>query len=132
MSIYGTFWAADDGDHTDTCAAWVRREGLLEKSGTPCSCGQPGAPILYRGSHILPAESDQRGGYVGLAEIPSHITRDGRDDGPEDGVTPWPYVRVSVGTEDAVLDEAGALAMYHALGNWLLARRSGGAVSGPR
>jgi len=54
-----------------------------------------GAPFLYRGSHILPANSDPRGGSVGLALIPSHITRDGRDDQPEDG-TPWPWLRLNL------------------------------------
>jgi hypothetical protein len=54
-----------------------------------------GAPWAYQGSHILPADSDPRGGEIGLALIPSHITRDGRDDQPEDG-RPWPWLRLSV------------------------------------
>lgn len=53
-----------------------------------------GEPWLYRGSHILPAEDDPRGGEIGLALIPSHITRDGRDDQPEEG-RPHPWLRVS-------------------------------------
>lgn len=56
-----------------------------------------GAPWIYQGSHVLPSEEDPRGGEIGLAYIPSHITRDGRDDQPEDG-TPWPWLRVSVDT----------------------------------
>jgi hypothetical protein len=52
-----------------------------------------GPPWQYDGSHILPAEDGPRGGSVGLALIPSHITRDGRDDQPEDG-TPWPWLRL--------------------------------------
>ena len=44
-----------------------------------------GAPWVYQGSHILPAEDDPRGGSIGLALVPSHITRDGRDDQPADG-----------------------------------------------
>ncbi|SOD80077.1 hypothetical protein SAMN06272781_6856 [Streptomyces sp. 1222.2] len=52
-----------------------------------------GAPWQYAGSHILPAEDGPRGGSIGLALIPSHITRDGRDDQPEDGA-PWPWLRL--------------------------------------
>jgi hypothetical protein len=55
----------------------------------------PGPPWVYQGSHILPAEDDPRGGSIGLAMVPSHITRDGRDDQPADG-TPWPWLRLSV------------------------------------
>jgi hypothetical protein len=58
-----------------------------------------GAPWTYQGSHILPDEDDPRGGGIDLAMIPSHITRDGRDDQPEDG-RPWPWLRLSVDTED--------------------------------
>ncbi|MEV6014705.1 hypothetical protein [Streptomyces sp. NPDC051997] len=54
-----------------------------------------GPPWIYRGSHILPAADDPRGGTIALAKIPSHITRDGRDDQPEDG-RPWPWLRLSV------------------------------------
>jgi hypothetical protein len=54
-----------------------------------------GPPWIYQGSHILPADDDRRGGAVGLALIPSHITRNGRDDQPEDG-TPWPWLRLSI------------------------------------
>jgi hypothetical protein len=59
----------------------------------------PGPPWTYQGSHILPAEDDPRGGSIGLALIPSHITRDGRDDQPADG-TPYPWLRLSIDTED--------------------------------
>lgn len=121
MSIWATFWSAAGDNHTDKCAVWVQRDGLLEKSNKPCSCGQPGAPIVYQGSHILPDEEDRRGGYVSLSLVPSHITRDGRDDRPEEG-TPYPWVRVSLETEDVILDEQQAAAMYRALGDWLLAR----------
>ena len=54
-----------------------------------------GPPWIYQGSHVLPAEDDPRGGEIGLALIPSHITRDGRDDSPEDGA-PWPWLRLSL------------------------------------
>jgi hypothetical protein len=54
-----------------------------------------GPPWVYQGSHFLPDEEDCRGGSVGLALIPGHITRDGRDDKPEDE-QPWPWLRLSV------------------------------------
>jgi hypothetical protein len=58
-----------------------------------------GPPQVYRGSHILPADTDPRGGSIGLALIPSHITREGRDDQPEDEA-PWPWLRMSIDTAD--------------------------------
>lgn len=71
MSIYATIpGLGDDGDPEDL-----------------------GQPWRYLGSHILPTEEDPRGGTIGLALIPSHITRDGRDDQPDDG-TPWPWLRL--------------------------------------
>lgn len=57
-----------------------------------------GKPWIYQGSHILPDEDDPRGGSISLAIIPSHITRDGRDNQPEDG-RPWPWLRLSVDTD---------------------------------
>lgn len=129
MSVWGTFWSADQDDHTNECGQWVPlgKTGAHEWSyqldhSRPCSCGQPGSPIVYRGSHILPADTDQRGGVLQLAEIPSYITRDGRDDGPDDAVTPWPYLRLSIGQEDTVLDERLVEALHGALGEWLTAR----------
>lgn len=56
---------------------------------------QAGELTRYQGSHMLPAEDDPRGGHIGLAEIPSHITRDGRGDQPEDGAS-WPWLRLHV------------------------------------
>lgn len=75
-------------------------------------------PYEYRGSHILPAEDDPRGGCVQLAEIPSHITRDGRDDRPEDGA-PWPWLRLSVDQADVLLSRDQAREMHERLGAWL-------------
>lgn len=78
-------------------------------------------PYAYRGSHILPHEDDPRVDAdmaVSLAQIPSHITRDGRDDQPEDGA-PWPWLRLSVGMEDQVLDRSQVTELHAALGTWL-------------
>lgn len=123
MSVWGTIYEAP-ADHTDTCAVWVEvaertRERVRNQA---CTCGCPAAPIIYRGSHILPSEDSQRGGHVSLAEVPGRITRDGRDDGPDDRYGVWPWLRLSVGQEDAVLDEQLAGSLYRALGDWLTAR----------
>lgn len=74
----------------------------------------------YDGSHILPSPDSPRdpGAVVQLAEIPSHITRDGRDDQPEDG-TPWPWIRLSVGREDVVLDRGQVARVWESMGEWL-------------
>lgn len=80
-----------------------------------------GPPWIYLGSHILPADDDPRGGEVSLALIPSHITRDGRDDQPADGV-PWPWLRLSVDVPDghaaAVLSPAQARHLAGLLTDW--------------
>jgi hypothetical protein len=126
VSVWGTIWDADGDDHTDGCRIWVPvGEGgrtMGRGKGRACSCGQPNAPIAYRGSHILPSETDRRQGSVSLALVPGHITRDGRDDGPDDENGVWPWLRLSVGQEDAVLDEQLARGMHEALGEWLTAR----------
>lgn len=131
MSVWGTIWAADGDDHANDCGRWkplgktAPHNWSFELDETrPCTCGQPDSPIVYRGSHILPSAEDPRGGSVQLAAIPPHISRDGRDDGPDDGVTPWPFLRLSVGQEDAVLDEAQARQLRDALDGWL--RQCGG------
>ncbi|MCT9092894.1 hypothetical protein N4G70_29075 [Streptomyces sp. ASQP_92] len=79
-----------------------------------------GMPWIYQGSHILPDEDDPRGGDVGLALIPSHITRDGRDDQPEDGI-PWPWLRLSIDAESdraVLLSPAQARRLGQQLANW--------------
>jgi hypothetical protein len=81
-------------------------------------------PYRYEGSHILPSADDRRDGVVQLAEIPSHITRDGRDDQPEDGA-PWPWLRLSVGREDTVLDREQVQKLWESMGAWL--EQTGGA-----
>ena len=75
-------------------------------------------PYAYQGSHILPHEDDRRDGGVQLAEVPSHITRDGRDDQPEDRA-PWPWLRLSVNQADVVLDRDQVREVYEVIGAWL-------------
>lgn len=123
MSVWGTIYEAP-ADHIDTCAVWAEVAERTHERGRnrACTCGCPAAPIIYRGSHILPSEDSQRGGHVSLAEVPGHITRDGRDDGPDDEFGTWPWLRLSVGQEDVVLDEALVRGLREALDGWLLAR----------
>lgn len=77
----------------------------------------PERPYRYQGSHHLPYHDDLRDGDIQLAEIPSHITRDGRDDQPEDGA-PWPWLRLSVDDADVILDPANARYLADQLTDW--------------
>lgn len=84
-----------------------------------------GPPWSYLGSHVLPADTDPRGGEVSLALIPSHITRNGRDDQPADG-TPWPWLRVSIdpsrassGDPVVLINPQQARHLRDQLTNWL-------------
>lgn len=127
MSVWASIITLDD-DHTEGCDVWVDgiAPGIMRRDDTrPCTCGTPSAPWQYQKSHIVPSVDDTRGGVVvALAEIPSHITRDARDDQPEDG-PPWPWLRLSVGQDDAVINESQAEAIRDALSGWLAHRRSG-------
>jgi hypothetical protein len=86
------------------------------------------APLTYRQSHVLPSHDDPRGGLLDLASIPAFVTRDGYDDGPDDGAV-WPFLRVSVRpaqvTDDVwvedtvVLDHRQVLALRDELTVWL-------------
>jgi hypothetical protein len=79
-------------------------------------------PYRYQQSHILPSEDGPRDdpgdGLVQLATIPSFITRDGRDDQPEDGA-PWPWLRLSVNEADTVLHARQVREVRDALIAWL-------------
>ena len=81
-------------------------------------------PIRYRQSHVLPAPDGERAGSLDLALIPGWITRDGRDDHPDDDQV-WPYLRVHVtDTDDAegatvVLDRRQVAQLHDEMGGWL-------------
>jgi hypothetical protein len=66
-------------------------------------------------------EEDTRAGSVGLALIPGHITRDGRDDQPDDS-RPWPWLRLSVDTQPddpaVILNPAQARHLAEQLTAW--------------
>ncbi len=80
------------------------------------------APIVYQGSHVVPDDTDERGGSVDLACLPGHITRDARDDGDGPGL---PYLRLGVqvaaGLDPAtvILTERQARRLHETLGEWL-------------
>lgn len=84
------------------------------------------APIIYQGSHVLPADDDPRGGRLCLGEIPSFITRDGHDMDLEDEA-PRPWLRFSVDPDirtyegdptTVVLDASQVRALIYELGRW--------------
>jgi hypothetical protein len=89
-----------------------------------------GAPIIYQGSHILPANSDRRDGRLDLAAIPGHIDRPDRPalhDGRESDEPYHPWLRVSLDSKrgsdfvqsDAVLDRGQVEALRDYLTGWL-------------
>ena len=121
MSIFSSLAAPSDDQHSDECAIWDKRVDAdgetWEISDRPCDCGQPDAPLVYQGSHVLPAVGDPRGGDVDLALIPGHITRDERDDG--DGTVPWPYLRLGVNGETVILTRRHVSMILTELSGWL-------------
>lgn len=85
--------------------------------------GEHQSPLVYRRSHVLPHPSDKRGGSLETAHIPGFITRDGRDDQPEDERV-WPFMRVSLTGEGGepdtvVLDADQVRALRDDLDEWL-------------
>lgn len=120
MSIFASLNAPSDGEHEDDCAQWVKRGDCWEIGERPCDCGQPRAPFVYQGSHALPSDADERGGDVDIALIPSHITRDGRDDRSE-AEGPWPYLRLGVNEGTVILDRSHVEQIVAELTWWLAA-----------
>jgi hypothetical protein len=117
MSIFASLPAPSDDEHTDDCARWDKHDDVWEISDRPCDCGQPDAPLIYQGSHVLPSEEDPRGGDVDLALIPGHITRDARDNGDED--THWPFLRFGVNGQTVILTRHHVEQIHATLGDWL-------------
>lgn len=129
MSIFASLPAPDDSEHTDDCACWDKQE--LENGGefwrissdVECDCGQPDAPIIYQGSHVLPSLDDKRGGSVDIALIPAHI-RYWRDnpDAPvetEPHEPPEPFLRFGVNGETVILTRHNVRQISHTLSDWL-------------
>lgn len=140
MSIYASAWGTDAEDHADDCGRWVPVERGHEPEhvslaywadGTvsyaddsrPCTC-QAG-PIVYRASHILPSDTDERHGSVDFAEIPGWINGRGRPpvdpDETWDRIWPWLRLWVDTGGDGAVvlLDRRQVEQMHIYLGQWL-------------
>jgi hypothetical protein len=79
-------------------------------------------PIAYQGSHILPSSKDKRGGYLGIAAIPGHISRGKRKAISDDMQPYWPWLRVSLDgpTDSAViLNRKQVIGLRDALDEWL-------------
>jgi len=134
MSIYASLYAPEDW-HAETCAYWVETppsSGCLEPGREEdCTCKKLHAPIVYKGSHVLPSMDDERGGSVDLALIPGFIQREGRDaerpDNDESSDFPaWPFLRFGVNGEAVVLDRAGVELVARQLNDWLAHVDGGG------
>ena len=99
MSIFATWLTIEDERQW---IASLESEGIdaaVIRDGVP-SFDDLDAPIIYQGSHVIPAESDPRGGSVDLSAIPGHVRfwRENPDapieDEPEGKVEP--YLRLGV------------------------------------
>jgi hypothetical protein len=122
MSIYASLPAPSDDAHEPMCARWeIRGPGHYALGKRWCNCGQPDAPLVYKGSHILPADTDPRGGGVDVAMIPGHVRywRDHPDAIEEPGGPPEPYLRLGVNGETVVLTRRNVAQLYDTLTEWL-------------
>lgn len=122
MSIFATWLTIEDERE------WIAnlegqgiKTGIIRDSGpTPDDLD---APLVYQGSHVLPDDNAQRGGYVEFAAIPAHVryyreNPDG-DDEPE-GVDAW--IRLSVNEGMVLLTERQVERLRDGLAEWLEAR----------
>lgn len=123
MSIYSTWLSIEDERQT---AAELADRGIYygvigDEGPVDDLADLPGemldAPIVYEGSHVLPSDTDRRGGSVEVAAIPNHITRDGRDDATDGSLKDW--LRLSVRS----VESADPGAFYAADATVLLTRR---------
>lgn len=104
MSIYATWLTIEDERQwiASLEAAGVNAGVIRDGGPTPEDLD---APIVYQGSHVLPSDSDRRGGSVYVCAIPDHITRDGHDDVPELTLKDW--LRLGVSSEDSDTEYEG-------------------------
>lgn len=110
MSIYASIFDIGE-EHLPRCL--YRLDDSM-----PCTCGE--SPLLYQGSHVLPSKRDKRGGCLMLAAIPNHITRDGRDNGPQDGWYPWMRVSMFEANSDSlILTRKQVEKLRDSLSQWL-------------
>lgn len=87
--------------------------GILEISGEPCDCGQPRAPIVYQGSHVMPSLDDARAGWVDLAIVLPHVrfwrehpNAEPKDEPDSDTHPIEPFLRFGVNGEAVILTRA--------------------------
>ena len=127
MSIFASLATLSDDQHSDECARWDKRESgggeIWELSDRSCDCGQLDAPLVYQGSHILPTELDERGGYVDIALIPAHV-RYWREnpDAPsetEPESPPEPFLRFGVNESRVILTRHHVEGIVRELQWWL-------------
>ena len=137
MSIFASMAAPADDEHEDDCAHWDKTDPeSWEISGKPCSCGEPNAPLVYRGSHVLPSSSDERGGHVDLALIPAHV-RYWRENPnapieTEPDFPPEPYLRFGVNEGTVILERHHVEQIVSELSWWLNATKEYAAEAGGR
>lgn len=120
VSIWATSLVFDSSDHADGCPRLVPVD-----PDRPCTCRV--GPIRYQGSHVLPSDGDERGGYLDFAEVPGFISRaDRRLCGPDDQCRDpdccrrvWPFLRVALGRDVGVLDRGQVEGLHAYLGRWL-------------
>lgn len=132
MSIYATILSIEDERQWMAELQAVGIKSDIIRDGGP-DFDDLDAPIIYRGSHVLPEESHARGGSVEVALIPGHVRfwREKPDAPSEDEPEgpPEPYLRLSVhahgdtdgGLADAtvVLTQRQATRLRDALNEWL-------------
>jgi hypothetical protein len=119
MSIYTTILDIG-GEHLPRCARMTKiaHKTFSVDDSKECTCGA--CPVLFQGSHVLPSNRDKRGGCIMLAGIRGHITRNGKDDGPENEWHPW--LRLSVfelGSDSVVLTRKQAEKLRDSITKWL-------------
>lgn len=116
MSVYCSIFGFGY-EHSTRCkrVKKIRRKVYQQDDSQPCTCGS--CPIQYQGSYVLPSNRDKRDGGFGIAAIPSHITRNGRDT-PEDGK--WrPWLRVHLSNETVILTAKQVEKLRDALNDWM-------------
>lgn len=133
MSIYGSLPAPCDDEHADDCGAWDKSDGVWSLSKRPCTCGQPDAPLVYQGSHVLPSDDDKRGGWVDIACIGAHVrfwreNPDASTDDEPDWPNVEPFLRFGVNSETVVLTQRNVEQIAATLNEWLAARSLGAAT----
>jgi len=127
MSIYATIFEIG-GEHGRNCTRMTKigKRMYEQDDSKPCTCKT--SPITFQHSGVLPSASDKRSGCFMLAAIPSHITRDGRDNMPEGRWHPWLRVSVfDVESDSFILDKKQVEKLRDSLSEWLKsAGRRGG------